>query len=159
MFVNLASEVWHFDQDPDPAGYSTVTDLSFEIQGRSDNRSRHEDMGVWPGFPYLGGVLIHVEGMLLAPDPTVVNNMRLEMLRICMPAEFGYQANRILGRFQFRLTGQTEDFYFECTQDAGPGITNSVTTASSARLPYQLTFMGTYPYATGVTSETKRWVA
>jgi hypothetical protein len=156
-FITVVGERMDWNTDPDPNGYFAVEEVQFEPEARSNSRNRMQAQGSWPSYTYFGHMLIHINGHLLAVDSAHYNAYKLRLMRIIMPIDMSYQAQRHVGQFGIRFTGQAEDFVTEVGLDAAPSITNEALFPSVS--PIQLTLKSFFPYMTGVATGRTYWVA
>lgn len=130
------------------------TDLDITVEQRVDtSRNKMEQHGVWPTFPYRGGMEIHIEGDLLADDSSDYVTKRLALVA----ALFGNASQtaptvRKNGTVALRLSGQTEDFGCDVTITAFSG---PITGSYNAYSKYLLSLFNPNPYFVGLTSGNK----
>jgi hypothetical protein len=156
-FITAVGERMDWNTDPDPNGYFAVEELQFEPEARSNSRNRMQAQGAWPSYTYFGHMLIHINGHILAVDSAHYNAYKLRLMRIIMPIDMSYQAQRHVGEFYVRFTGQAEDFFTEVGLDAAPSISNEALFPSVA--PIQLTLKSFFPYMIGAATGKYYWVA
>lgn len=131
----------------DPPGYP-VNVYDPTIEDRVDtSRNRMEQVGVWPTFPYEGGMSIHIEGDIIGTDSADYNTRRFALCAAFRSA--GIRTDRKHGTLTVGYDGQTEDWKTDVSVMAFSAPRGGLSPAISH---FAVTLFSFTPYFIGVTS-------
>lgn len=141
-FVNMRNQTLQMNT-------ATMPLENFHADGetRATDRPKMQTHGSWKGFAYLGFVVWHAEGHLLADTTEDYITARLNIMDILIPPP-GKQRDRKWGTLYVRYTGMTEDLKNDCYHEGYPELPMEALFPSVT--PFMFSFHCFDPFWTGV---------
>lgn len=141
-----------------------LTSVQFEAQPRTNNRNKMQRHGMWPGYTYFSGMLIHTEGDILGQTSEDYNVRKFNLINTIypnpdvVPIDTGRSQDRRLGYLEIMFGGIADKYRGDVTVD-GAFTTTITADDGPARSHFQLTWQVFTPYLIGVSSGKHLWVA
>jgi hypothetical protein len=131
----------------DPPGYP-IHEYDPSIQDRVDtSRNKSQKQGVWPTFPYEGGMEIRIAGDIYGTSSSDYNDRRQALVNAFRRS--GGPTVRKHGTFVVRYDGETEDWV---TDVVVTGFSAPRDADSWARSPFSVVLFSWTPYFIGGTT-------
>lgn len=155
-FINNAGERFDYNLDQDPNGWLPLSEITFDIDARADDRQKMQRHGIWGNSTLAGALIIHFEGNLIANTAELVNAYKLEMMRIHMPPFGGGRYANQVGQLYLKFSGASETYYAKVGYEAFPRAVSRA--FHPAILPFSVTFKAFDGYMLGVSTGNPYWV-
>lgn len=158
-FVNNDGGFVDFNTDLIP-----LTGVTFEVQIRNNHRNKMQRHGLWPGYTYAGGMLIHTEGQIFGQTSEDYNVRKMNMINTIypnpdiIPIDTGRPIDRRLGYLEIMFGGIADKFRGDVTLDGPISIPISADDGP-ARSSFQITWQVFTPYLVGLSTGKHMWVA